>query len=163
MSWKSEIGFTHLFYPNLPWKQKKIEKIHVFFHFLAKKTKNQPSRFRPGFQKGLVQGKYENHWHPLRESIVIKCTNLFPNFQRGTLTQKTKFKAKIWKLSIFLPSLIYEKIQCLIKKLKFGSDMPLTYRDLHTKFQANCLKRLAIAKPNIPGSPKMQDFGIFFF
>ena len=32
-----------------------------FFHFLAKKTKNQPSKFRPDFQKGLVQGKYENH------------------------------------------------------------------------------------------------------
>ena len=45
-----------------------------------------------------------------------------------------KVAAKIPKFSIFLHSLIYEKIQSLIIKLKFGSDMPLTYRDLHTKF-----------------------------
>ena len=61
LSWKSEIGFTHLFYPHLPKKTKKLKKINVFFIFWDQKNKNQPSKFRPDFQKGLVQGKYENH------------------------------------------------------------------------------------------------------
>ena len=62
----------------------------MFFYFMAKKPQNWVSKFWPDFQKRLVQGKYQNHWRPLGESIVIKCTNLFPNFQRGTLTQKDK-------------------------------------------------------------------------
>ena len=57
---------------------------------MAKKPQNWVSKFWPDFQKGLVLGKYHNHWRPLGESIVIKCTNFFPNFQRGKLTQKDK-------------------------------------------------------------------------
>ncbi len=60
---------------------------------------------------------------------------------------------------LFLPKI---NICCLIWKLKFGSNMPLIYWDLHAKFQANCLKRLAVALPNIPGGPKVQNFGTFF-
>ena len=59
----------------------------------------------PDFQAGLVLRKYQNYWRPLRESLVSKCTNLFPNFQRGTSTKKTKktyqsLKKKDPKLSI---------------------------------------------------------------
>ena len=67
-----------------------MKKFGGFFHFLAKKTKNSVSKFRRGLQKGLVQGKYQNLWSLLNESVAIKCTNLFPKFQRGTLTQKDK-------------------------------------------------------------------------
>ena len=68
----------------------KLKKISCFFHFFAKKTKNRASKSMPDFQTGLVLGKYQNYWRPLGESIVIKCTNLFPNFQRGMPTQKDK-------------------------------------------------------------------------
>ena len=62
-----------------------------------------------------------------------------PKLSEGYVNPKgqkniSKSKAKIPKFSIFLPSVIYEKIQCLNNELKFGSDMPLTYRDLHIKF-----------------------------
>ena len=74
----------------------------------------------PDFQTGLVLGKYQNYWRPLRESLVSKCTNLFPNFQRGTPTQKDKksfqsLKKKILKFCIFGPPWTYEKIQYLIR------------------------------------------------
>ena len=41
--------------------------------------------------------------------------------------------------------------------------MPMTYWDLYAKFQTSSSKRLALALPNIPGGPKMQNFGTFFF
>ena len=41
--------------------------------------------------------------------------------------------------------------------------MPLTYWDLYAKFQADWLKGLAVALPNISGGPKMQNFETFFF
>ena len=44
----------------------------------------------PDFQTGLVLGKYQNYWRPLVESIAIKGTNLYPDFQGGTSTQKDK-------------------------------------------------------------------------
>ena len=76
--------------------------------FWLKKTKNRVSKFRRGFQKGLVQGKYQNKWCPLKESVAIKCTNLFLKFQRGTLTQKDKktfqsLKKKYQNLAFFYP------------------------------------------------------------
>ena len=66
------------------------KKSMFFFIFLLKKSKNRVSELRPDFWKRLVLGKYWNYGRPLWESIVIKCTNLFPNFQRGTSTQKDK-------------------------------------------------------------------------
>ena len=120
-----------------------MKKFHVFLIFLPKKTKNWVSELRPDFWKRLVLGKYWNYWRPLWESIVIKCTNLFPNFQRGTSTQKDKksfqcLKKKDPKILHFWISwniwLCYgQTLQAIC--LKFCMQVPLCKGHIWAKFQ----------------------------
>ena len=118
-----------------------------FFIFLAKKktTKNWIYKLKPDFWKRLVLGKYWNYWRPLWESIVIKCTNLFPNFQRGTSTQKDKksfqsLEKKDPKILHFWTSwdiwLCYgQTLQAIC--LKFCMQVPICKGHIWAKFQLN--------------------------
>ena len=74
--------------------------------------------------------------------------------------KKTKF-GYFWAVFWFFKPKIY--ICYLIWKPKFGTNMPLTYWDLYAKFQTFSSKRLAVALPNIPGGPKVQNFETFFY
>ena len=122
-----------------------MKKFHVFFIFLPKKSKNWVSELRPDFWKRLVLGKYWNYWRPLWESIVIKCTNLFPNFQRGTSTQKDKksfqsLEKKDPKILHFWTSwdilLCYgQTLQAIC--LKFCMQVPICKGHIWAKFQLN--------------------------
>ena len=110
-------------------ENKKNQKNLVFFLFLGKKkTINRVSKFGRGLKKGLVQGKYWNKWCPLRESVAIKCTNLFLEFQRGTLTQKDKKtspKQKYQNLAFFYPLWDMKKFNVWLVSLDLAQICPL--------------------------------------
>ena len=138
--WAGSLKLVSLAYITLIYsKNKKNWKNPKFFPFYGKKTTKLGLKILAWFSKRASARKILKSLAPTQGIYCHKVYQLIPKLSEGYINPKrqnlnSKSKAKIWKFSIFLPSLIYEKIQCLIKKLKFGSDMPLTYRDLHTKF-----------------------------
>ena len=138
--WAGSLKLISLAYITLIYsKSKKIWKNPMFFPFYGQKTTKLGLKILAWFSKRASARKILKSLAPTRGIYCHKVYQLIPKLSEGYINSKRlnlnlKSKAKIWKFSIFLPSLIYEKIQSLIIKLKFGSNMPLTYRDLHTKF-----------------------------
>ena len=138
--WAGSLKLISLAYITLIYsKSKKIWKNPMFFPFYGQKTTKLGLKILAWFSKRASARKILKSLAPTQGIYCHKVYQLIPKLSEGYINPKrqkiiSKSTAKIPKFSIFLPFLIYGKIKCLISKLKFGSDMPLTYWDLHAKF-----------------------------